>query len=143
MDLDHVRPQLYDLTATTDCAVFDQLLRESPPRFVHDTIADQIAELIEVRDPVHLRKSFSASWRLDCRIGPSHRLIDGILGQWLPHDDKLTAQDLANRRCGASCVMREFPVNLPTSPASKRQAIATYLTRRNLCTRSPLNTSPV
>jgi nitroreductase len=50
-DDESASPLLFALEYSADCERFSALMRTSPPVFVHDTLADQIVELIEVREP--------------------------------------------------------------------------------------------
>lgn len=56
--------QLFDLTCANDRALLEQLLRQNPPRFVHDQIADQLGEFLEVSDPSHKVKGAERDVRI-------------------------------------------------------------------------------
>jgi hypothetical protein len=105
-DDDSATPLLFNLETEEGRDAFAALLRTTPPRFVHDTLGDQLVELIETREPT--RKVHAAD--RDARIAA---FLDGraiaTYGTWvyfpwsarlihvLPRDEYRAVRSARNR----------------------------------------------
>jgi molybdopterin/thiamine biosynthesis adenylyltransferase/nitroreductase len=63
-DAEQAVPISFDLGTADGSAALAALLDETPPRFVHDEIVDQIGELLEARDPTYKPKGAARDARV-------------------------------------------------------------------------------
>jgi molybdopterin/thiamine biosynthesis adenylyltransferase/nitroreductase len=103
------QPAFFDLSSDDGRRALTALLESpSPPRFVHDEIADQIGELLEARDPTYKPKGADRTARIDRHLA-SLGVPVGEYGLWvlypwssrlvhvLPRDEYRTVRTARNR----------------------------------------------
>jgi hypothetical protein len=61
-------PLCFDLAAEADRVALERLLRDAPPRFVHDTIREQLAELVEILEPARKLRGAELLTRVDAHL---------------------------------------------------------------------------
>ncbi|MFI5229001.1 MAG: Rv1355c family protein [Gemmatimonadales bacterium] len=102
------RPAFFDLSSDDGRRALERLLESTPPRFVHDDIADQIGELLEARDPTYKPKGAERTARIERYLASVGTPI-GEYGLWvyypwssrlvhvLPRDEYRTVRTARNR----------------------------------------------
>ncbi len=99
-------PRLFDLETDDGRRGLEGLLSASPPRFVHDEILDQLAELLEARDPTYKPKGAAKTERIAAYLGDRSPAAYGcwVFYPWssrlvhvLPRDEYRVVRTARNR----------------------------------------------